>query len=115
VLTMYYLFNLAVGIERLIELVVSRRNAAWSIAQGGKEFGRGHYPAIPPVAGLADAARRGAQHRHALVVRSRGRGRGVVALPLVHSAWLTAIAFTTANAAVLTVRIRTEHRALGYT
>jgi methyltransferase len=39
----------------------------------------------------------------------------VVALPLVHSAWLTAIAFTTANAAVLTVRIRTENRVLGYT
>jgi methyltransferase len=38
----------------------------------------------------------------------------VLALPLVHSAWLTAIAFTAANAAVLNVRIRTENRALGY-
>ena len=38
----------------------------------------------------------------------------VVALPLVHSAWLTAIAFTIANALVLNVRIRTENRALGY-
>jgi methyltransferase len=38
----------------------------------------------------------------------------VAALPLVHSAWLTAIAFSIANALVLTVRIRTENTALGY-
>jgi methyltransferase len=38
----------------------------------------------------------------------------VVALPLVHSAWLTALAFTAANALVLNVRIRTENKALGY-
>ncbi|WP_406369077.1 isoprenylcysteine carboxyl methyltransferase family protein [Streptomyces sp. NBC_00647] len=35
-----------------------------------------------------------------------------VALPLVHTAWVTAIVFTLANAAVLTVRIRCENRAL---
>jgi methyltransferase len=38
----------------------------------------------------------------------------VAALPLVHSAWLTAIVFTIANALVLNVRIRTENVALGY-
>ena len=43
---MYYLFILAVGVERLVELVVARRNAAWSIGHGGKEFGRGHYPVM---------------------------------------------------------------------
>jgi methyltransferase len=36
------------------------------------------------------------------------------ALPLVHAAWLTAIAFTLANALLLTVRIRIENSALGY-
>ncbi len=30
-------------VERLIELVVSRRNAAWSLARGGVEFGAGHF------------------------------------------------------------------------
>jgi len=35
-----------------------------------------------------------------------------LALPLVHSAWITAIAFTVANACLLAVRIRTEDRAL---
>jgi methyltransferase len=36
----------------------------------------------------------------------------VAALPLVHTAWLTAALFTAANAAVLSVRIRVEERAL---
>jgi methyltransferase len=35
------------------------------------------------------------------------------ALPLVHSAWVTAVVFTVCNAALLTVRIRVEDRALG--
>lgn len=35
-----------------------------------------------------------------------------VALPLVHTAWVTAVVFTLVNAAVLTVRIRCENRAL---
>lgn len=36
----------------------------------------------------------------------------VAALPLVHTAWLTAAVFTAANALVLTVRIRVEERGL---
>jgi len=33
-----------VGLERLAELVVSQRNAAWSLERGGVETGQGHYP-----------------------------------------------------------------------
>ena len=33
-----------VGLERLAELVVSKRNAAWSLARGGVETGQAHYP-----------------------------------------------------------------------
>lgn len=33
-----------VGVERLAELVVSKRNAAWSMERGGVETGFGHYP-----------------------------------------------------------------------
>ncbi|MEW1722119.1 isoprenylcysteine carboxyl methyltransferase family protein [Streptomyces sp. NPDC093109] len=36
-----------------------------------------------------------------------------VALPLVHGAWITALVFTLLNAALLTVRVRCENRALG--
>jgi methyltransferase len=42
----YYLFIMAVGVERLVELAVAQRNARWSFAHGGKEFGRDHYPAM---------------------------------------------------------------------
>ena len=35
---------LAVGVERLAELAVSKRHAAWALSRGGREFGRGHFP-----------------------------------------------------------------------
>jgi methyltransferase len=37
-------FVLAVGVERLAELTLSKRHAAWAFSRGGKEFGRGHFP-----------------------------------------------------------------------
>ncbi|MFE6981825.1 isoprenylcysteine carboxyl methyltransferase family protein [Streptomyces griseus] len=45
-MTWYTLLVLAVAAERLAELVVARRNTAWSLARGGTESGRGHYPAM---------------------------------------------------------------------
>lgn len=33
-----------VALERLVELVVAKRNLAWSLARGGRETGFGHYP-----------------------------------------------------------------------
>lgn len=42
----YTLLVLAVGVERVAELRVARRNARWSLARGGVESGRGHYPAM---------------------------------------------------------------------
>ncbi|QWB28031.1 MULTISPECIES: isoprenylcysteine carboxyl methyltransferase family protein [Streptomyces] len=41
---LFTILVLAVGLERVAELAVSRRNAAWSLARGGVESGRGHYP-----------------------------------------------------------------------
>lgn len=32
--------------ERLFELVVSARNARWALERGGREYGRGHFPAM---------------------------------------------------------------------
>ncbi|WP_329391346.1 isoprenylcysteine carboxyl methyltransferase family protein [Streptomyces sp. NBC_01716] len=42
----YTALVLAVGCERVAELVVARRNARWSLERGGTETGRGHYPAM---------------------------------------------------------------------
>jgi methyltransferase len=164
----YYLFIVVVGLERLVELVVARRNAAWSIAHGGREFGRDHYPAMvsmhvlllvacmeevwlfdrpfipwlawPMVAVVVFSivvrwwcvSVLGRQWNPRLIVIPgaplvrRGPYRWmhhpnytavvaeVAALPLVHSAWLTAIVFSIANAVVLSVRIGRENAALGY-
>jgi methyltransferase len=45
-LTAFTVLVALVGVERLAELVVSKRNAAWSLARGGRETGRGHYPVM---------------------------------------------------------------------
>jgi methyltransferase len=158
---------LAVGLERLAELVVSRRNAAWSFARGGVETGRGHFPAmvvlhtalllgalaevwaadrpflpwlgwaalaltlasqglrwwcittlghrwntrvivVPGLPLVAGGPYRWTSHPNYVAVVVEG-----VALPLVHTAWVTALVFTLANAVLLTVRLRVENRALG--
>ena len=165
---MYYLLILAVAIERVAELVVSKRNARWAFAHGGCEYGRGHYPVMVALHGAllvgcvlevwvlqrpfmgwlgwpmlvvvlaaqglrwwcittlgsrcntlvivvpdAPLVRRGPYRwlRHPNYVAVVAEG---IALPLVHSAWLTALCFTVANAILLTVRIRVENVALGY-
>ena len=41
------LFTLVIvltALERLVEMVVSKRNANWSFANGGQEFGQSHFP-----------------------------------------------------------------------
>ncbi len=155
-----------VALERVAELVVSRRNLAWSLARGGLEYGKGHYPVmvvlhsgllvgaavevavahrpfVPalgwPMLGLAVATQAlrwwcirtlGRRWNTRIVVVPglplvrRGPYRSLshpnyvavvlegVALPLVHTAWITALAFTVLNALLLRVRLRVENEAL---
>jgi methyltransferase len=42
----FVLLIAAVGVERVIELVISQRHVAWALARGGVEYGRSHYPAM---------------------------------------------------------------------
>lgn len=163
---LYTLLVAAVALERLAELVVSRRNAAWSLARGGVEYGRGHFgpmvalhtallvgclvevwvrrPEFHPALGwpmlalvvaaqglrwwcIATLGRR--WNTRVIVVPElplvrRGPYRFIphpnyvavvvegFALPLVHTAWWTAVAFTLLNAWLLSVRIRVEDDAL---
>ena len=44
--TAYTVLIVLVALERLAELVVSRRNLEWSRERGGVEYGRNHYPAM---------------------------------------------------------------------
>lgn len=163
----YALLVLAVGFERLAELVVSTRNARWSFARGGVESGAGHFPAMVALhAGLLVACLAEVYLADrpflpwlgwpmlALTVASQALrwwciatlgprwntrvivvpglplvGRGpyrwlrhpnyvavVVegfALPLVHTAWVTALGFSVLNAVLLLrFRIPAEDRAL---
>ncbi|MGY2703624.1 isoprenylcysteine carboxyl methyltransferase family protein [Nocardioides sp. HB32] len=46
-MTSLWAFTVLVGlvaVERLVELLVSKRNATWSFRHGGRESGQGHYP-----------------------------------------------------------------------
>ncbi len=163
---LFTLLIAAVGLERLAELVVSKRHAAWAAERGGVETGAGHYPVMvvlhtgflvgalvevwvrrPDVPALlawtmlvlavaSQALRwwcirtlgprwntrvivvpglplveggpyRFFRHPNYVAVVLEG-----VALPLVGGAWITALAFTVLNAALLRVRITTEERAL---
>lgn len=45
-LTAFAVVVLLVGLERLAELVVSKRNASWSLSRGGVETGQEHYPVM---------------------------------------------------------------------
>ena len=156
----------AVAVERVAELVVSKRNLAWSRERGGTEFGAGHYPVmvvlhtallvgcvvevvalhrpflpalgwsmlavvvatqvlrwwcistlgrqwntrvvvVPGAERVTGGPYRLIPHPNYLVVVIEG-----IALPLVHSAWLTAVVFTILNAVLLRTRLKVENDAL---
>jgi methyltransferase len=158
---------LATGLERLVELVVSTRNAEWAFARGGVEYGRRHFPwmvalhsalliaafvevvvadrpflpwlgwpalavtllaqalrywcittlghqwntrviVVPGLALVRRGPYRWLPHPNYVAVVAEG-----IALPLVHTAWVTALSFTVLNAILLlAVRIPVEERAL---
>lgn len=156
-----------VALERLAELVVSKRHATWAFARGGVEYGERHYPfmaavhaallvscvvevavadrpfiawlgwpmlglvlltqalrwwcvatlgkqwntrviVVPGVPLVTSGPYRWVQHPNYIAVIVE-----VAALPLVHTAWVTALVFSAANAVLLAVRIPVESRALG--
>ena len=164
---LYLALILATGAERVVELVLSTRNARKAFSLGGVEYGRGHFPwmvalhsglliacvvevlladrpflpllgwpmlalvvgsqalrywciatlgdqwntrviVVPGLGLVARGPYRWLRHPNYLAVAVEG-----FALPLVHSAWITALAFTVLNAVLLLgFRIPTENRAL---
>lgn len=165
-LHLYFGLLALVGLERLAELRVSNRNAAWSLARGGVERGSEHYPVmvllhtgllvgcvvepwllsrpfLPLLGWPMLALALGCQGLRWWVIRTLGprwNTRVIIvpglpridggpfrwlrhpnylavvtegfALPLIHTAWITALVFSVCNAALLAVRIRVEERAL---
>lgn len=45
-MTAYWLLLAFTLLERLVEMLVSRSNAAWSFARGGREAGASHFPVM---------------------------------------------------------------------
>ncbi len=81
---LFTVFVLLTGVERLVELVISKRNAAWAFARGGVESGRGHFPAMvaAPHRLAAGRARRGVAARPPVHPRARlADARDRAALP----------------------------------
>ena len=166
----YLVLVLLTGAERIVELVISKRNASWAFARGGIEYGHKHFPWMVTlhtglllaciaevflldrpfipwlgwpmlVIALACQAGRywciaslGAQWNTRVIVvpgagavKAKGPYRFAwlphpnylivavegIALPLVHTAWITAIVFTLLNAVLLLgFRIPVENKAL---
>ena len=165
-MTWYVLLIVAVAAQRLTELVIARRNMAWSRSHGGVECGAGHYPVmvvlhtgllvgclaevigvgrpfIPalgwPMLAIVAAAQglrwwcidslgrqwntrvvvipgaprvihgpyRYFPHPNYIAVVAEG-----VALPLVHTAWITALVFSVLNGPLLRARLNAENSAL---
>lgn len=164
--TAYLVFLLVLALERGVELLISRRNAAWSFSQGGVEYGASHFPYMKalhtvfliscalevvlldrpffpmlalPMLGLVILAEL-LRYWVVLTLGKRWNVRVIVvpgkppvtsgpyrflrhpnylavvvemfAIPLVHTAWWTAIGFSLLNAWMLSVRIRCEESAL---
>ena len=166
---LYIAFVAAVGVERLGELALSKRNARLAVERGGVEVGQGHYRVMallhtlflvacvvevslldrpfPEAWGFAalGAALLAQVLRYWAITTlgprwnvrivfvpgeepvTTGPYRWVrhpnyvavviemLAIPLVHGAWLTALVFSAANVLLLRVRIRAEEAALGAT
>ena len=170
-LSAYLGFLLLIGVERTVELLLSRRNARIAFSRGGVESGADHFRWMTVLHALflpacAVEAYLGAIHRghdwsrqvgwialtfavgaqalrwwaiaslgwrwNVRVIVTPGEPpvrRGpyryirhpnyiavmleMLAVPLVHGAWLTALVFSLLNAWVLRLRIRDEERALG--
>ncbi|MGH3328604.1 MAG: isoprenylcysteine carboxyl methyltransferase family protein [Streptomycetales bacterium] len=78
----------------------------WCIAALGRRWTT-RVVVLPGLARVSGGPYRWLRHPNYLAVVVEG-----IALPLVHTAWVTALLFTIANAALLRVRIRTEDAAL---
>ncbi|MEP6665283.1 MAG: isoprenylcysteine carboxyl methyltransferase family protein [Nocardioidaceae bacterium] len=94
------------GWSMLVVVVASQALRWWCVATLGQQWNTRVIvsPSMPLVDG---GPYRWLRHPNYVAVAAEG-----LALPLVHTAWVTAALFTLANAVLLTVRIRVENAAL---
>ena len=96
----------ALGWPMLAIVVAAQGLRWWCITTLGYQWNT-RVVVVPGAARVTDGPYRLTSHPNYVAVVAEG-----FALPLVHSAWITAVAFTVLNAALLSTRIRTENAAL---
>jgi methyltransferase len=94
------------GWPMLVVLVAAHGLRWWCIASLGNQWNT-RVVIVPGLPLVTRGPYRWLRHPNYVAVVAEG-----VALPLVHTAWITALAFTVLNAALLTVRLRVENAAL---
>jgi methyltransferase len=90
----------------LLGVIAAQALRYWCIATLGPRWNV-RVIVVPGMALATDGPYRFLRHPNYLAVVTE-----MIALPLVHTAWLTAIVFSLLNAAMLAVRIRVEEAAL---
>lgn len=165
-IALYGFILVVLSLERLVELIIARRNTKWSLAQGGFEVAPRHYPymvvihiglivgsfsevyflkrpfnqylfqtmlvlsllcqglrwwvittlkkqwntriiIVPGLSRITNGPYRWLTHPNYLAVIIEG-----IAIPMMYSAWITALCFTISNLLLLSIRIRHENAAL---
>jgi methyltransferase len=96
----------SVGWLMLVLVLASQALRWWCIRTLGRQWNT-RIVVVPGLPRVAGGPYRLFSHPNYVAVVVEG-----FALPLVHDAWTTALVFTVLNAALLTVRIRAENRAL---
>jgi len=96
----------AVGWVALAVVLAAQGLRYWAIATLGWRWNT-RIVVVPGAAPVTGGPYRFVRHPNYVAVIAE-----MVALPLVHGAWLTALCFTVLNSMVLGVRIRCENRAL---
>ena len=96
----------ALGWPMLAIVLAAQGLRWWCIATLGRQWNT-RVIVIPGAARVADGPYRFLSHPNYVAVVAEG-----VALPLVHTAWITAVVFTVLNAALLRTRIKVENAAL---
>lgn len=96
----------ALGWPMLAVVVAAQLLRWWCITTLGRQWNT-RVIVIPGAARIAGGPYRMFSHPNYVAVIAEG-----IALPLVHTGWITALVFTTLNAALLTTRINVENTAL---
>ena len=96
----------ALGFPMLLVALAAQSLRWWAITTLGVHWNT-RVIVLPSAARISSGPYRWFPHPNYVAVIAEG-----IALPLVHSAWLTALVFTALNAWLLSVRIRTEDAAL---